>query len=381
MPTLKLLTSEANGDGHGDEVLSCTYTPDSQFVVSGGWDGCVRLWDAANGELVRFYQVSDRPVTVVAVTPDGKKILSGSLDGLLALWDLATGQPSAGIRGDPQTSTFLAHTRPLSSIGFVHEGDTLVTGSWDSNLILWKGKQEGRSLSGHSDIVSGCAATPDGRYLISWSHDKSVRMWDINLHRQLCDFPGHEDRVLTGAVSPDGLWAATGARDGALFLWDIRAKAEKLSTQLTDEVHCCCFLLDGQALAVGEANGRIILFSIPDMEPIDELDLGQQLQCASRSPSGAQIAVGAGDGRIYLITVDGFDAAPLLVTVSQSSRQSATTIQRLFGKSTTTPTYVGSCPACCSTFEMAVDRSAVQINCPGCKRQLRVAGITHRAEE
>ncbi|MGE3805575.1 MAG: WD40 repeat domain-containing protein [Gemmataceae bacterium] len=370
-----------NGDGHGDEVLSCTYSPDSQFILSGGWDGCVRLWDAANGDLVRHYQVSNRPVTACAIAADGKHFLSGSLDGLLAHWDFGTGQPAMGIRGDPQTSTFLAHTRPISHIAYINDGDSLVTASWDSNLIIWRPKHEGRTLAGHSDIVTGCAMTPDSRFLLSWSHDKSVRMWDMNLHRQVCEFPGHEDRVLSGAVSPDGHWAITGGRDGAVFLWDLQARAVKFTTQITDAVNCCCFLLDGQALVIGEATGHLTLVSVPAFEEICSINIEQQIQCASRSPSGAQLAVGAGDGRIYLVAVDGFDANPLLVTVWQSSRRTASAIQKLFGKSTETPTYVGNCPACLAIFEMAVAKSSPQLNCPGCKRKLRVAGIAQRLED
>src|SRR5690606_22249490 len=69
------------------------FTPDRALLVSSGDDGLVRVWDVADGSLVRTIEAHDGPVRALALTPDGRHAASGGTDGAgpAKLWDLATG--------------------------------------------------------------------------------------------------------------------------------------------------------------------------------------------------------------------------------------------------------------------------------------------------
>ena len=43
MATLRLLASNPNAEGHKGEAFACAYTPDGAYVLSGGWDGHLRV--------------------------------------------------------------------------------------------------------------------------------------------------------------------------------------------------------------------------------------------------------------------------------------------------------------------------------------------------
>lgn len=373
MPTLRLVNPEAGADTHGEEVLTCAFTPDQRLILSGGWDGKLRLWDARSGVFRTEVQVSKKPVSACAASPDGKRLVAGTLEGLLAVVEAGSLEPG---------TTFLAHSRPVSAITFSADGRWMATSSWDRNVILWnQQKNESKTLSGHGDSVSGCQVSLDGKWVLSWSYDHTLRLWDLPKAREAGKLEGHQDRVLAGAVSPDSRWVASGGRDSLLKVWDLDSRREAASYQMESEVRFCGFLRDGQTLVAGDVTGRLVLYSVPDLAERGHIQLPQSLHCGALSASGSAVALGGGDGRVYVADVEGFDKSPLLVPVTQSIRHTSTALQRLFGRSSEVSTYLGTCPACLNAFELPGNNPSVQAACPHCGRQLRVSSVLAAADQ
>jgi WD40 repeat protein len=337
-------------------------------VLSGGWDGHLRLWDSADATPAAALKVGGKPVTACAISPDGTQWLAGTLDGILSCWSADTRE---------QQTEFLAHSRPVSAIDFAVGGRLLATASWDSQVILWDATldREGRALKGHTDIVSGCRFTPDGQALVSWSHDGTVRLWEAAAPRPAAAWNGHTDRVVAGAVAPDGTWAATAGRDGILKLWDLRERADAGTFMMAAEVRACFFLLDGKSLATVDAAGKLRLHSLPKLEVTAEAATGRQVQCAALAPSGGQFALGSADGRVHFVPVDGFDNMSLAVTATRSSRRTATRVQRWLGKSRLVHFLLCTCPACRHLFEIPAAEPSPQTVCPNCRRALWVSTV------
>jgi len=363
--TLRLL-EPAPGSAVQGELLCCAYTPDGTFVLSGGWDGHLRLWETSQGGHITEVKTGDKPVSACAVSPDGKYLVSGGLDGLLAHWDALT---------HLRRSVFLAHPRPISGIVFSLDGQSLATSSWDGTVTWWKSLQDrdAKTFTGHKDIVAGCTLAPDGQALLSWSHDTTLRLWDLSRAAQRAEFRGHADKVLSAAVSLDGRWAASGARDGALKLWDIQGSRAVASVNVDDEVVSLLFLRDGETLVAVDRFGRLTVHVLPGLGVIGELATRIPAQAAALAPAGNRIALACGDGRIRFVGVEGLDDAPQLVTVMQRLQRRSTALGRLFGRSKLTYTFSCTCPACRQSLELPSGEIGQTRNCPGCRRLLRVA--------
>jgi WD40 repeat protein len=374
VPTLRLPAAQPAPNGHCGEVFTCAFTPDGAFALSGGWDGHLRLWEAATGAAVTGFSTRTKAVSACAVSPAGRYWLSGSLDGQLSIWD-AEGQTLA--------RTFFAHTRPISAIVFGDDENTLVTASWDRSLVLWdlEHERDARALNGHGDIVAGCRFTPDGKRLLSWSHDTTLRVWDLKPLAPAGTLAGHQDRVTTAAISPDGQYAASGSRDGVLKLWDLGRLRELQSLPTTTEVRACFFLLDGASLVTVDMHGRLLLHTVPELNLSAALTTRLAVQCADLDAAGSRIALGCGDGRVYFVSVDGFDEAPLVVTPTQVSRRTATTLQRLLGQSTLKHAYSCTCPVCRHAFEVPKAPPGHPAACPGCRRRLRLSSVLRVAPD
>ncbi|KAG0235973.1 hypothetical protein BGW42_004428 [Actinomortierella wolfii] len=70
-------------------------------------------------------------VLAVKLLPLGDRVISGDRSGVMLLWDVATGACLFRERG---------HRMGVSS--FVVQGDIVVSGSWDGNVIIWRQKLE-----------------------------------------------------------------------------------------------------------------------------------------------------------------------------------------------------------------------------------------------
>jgi WD40 repeat protein len=362
---------------HDGEALACAYTSDGALVLSAGWDGHLRLWEASSGASLTSVRVSPKPLSACAVTPDGRQWVAGSMEGLLTFWDAHTHK---------LLTQYAGHTRPVSAIRFSPEGRVMATASWDRTVSLADPAQErdGQTFTVHADIVGGCCFLPDGAALLTWSHDGTLRLWDIETSEtseNTGTLTGHRDRVTAAAVSPDGRWAASGSRLGEVILWDLEAKQGVANLEGPTEVRGCFFLLDGTSLLVVDAEGRLTLLSVPELGLQSQLASRCPVQCGELAPWGGQVALGCSDGQVRFVAVEGLEDQPLVVTAKRTTRRTASRWQRLFGRSQETCVFECTCPTCRRPVEQREKLPSEPTPCPHCRRPLRYNRKTLHAEK
>jgi WD40 repeat protein len=62
--------------------------------------------------------------------------------------------------------------------------------------------------------------SPDGKYLVTASADKTARLWDVATAQEVRRFTGHSGVVNTAIFSPDGGSIVTGSSDRTARIWD-----------------------------------------------------------------------------------------------------------------------------------------------------------------
>jgi WD40 repeat protein len=75
-------------------------------------------------------------------------------------------------------------------------------------------------LAGHTDPISSVSWSPDGRRVLTSSHDNTARVWDPVTGKSLVTFAKHVYSLATATWSPDGKRVVSAGGDAHLRVWD-----------------------------------------------------------------------------------------------------------------------------------------------------------------
>ena len=91
-----------------------------------------------------------------------------------------------------------------------HQAAALVVSTLSSSTAA---AQVPMPLEGHSEPVYDAVFTPNGRWVVTASFDKTLRLWDSQSRQSVRTMSGHTGLVLSIYVDPDGSRNASGAMD------------------------------------------------------------------------------------------------------------------------------------------------------------------------
>jgi WD40 repeat protein len=125
-------------------VEAVAYSPDGRSVVT-GCESALRLWDSANGRMIREWNAGSGTIVNYAVfSPDGNTLATIDSGGMLALWNPATGD---------QINWTSAHPCTSFSISFSADGRRIATvGRDDYTLNIWDAQTLARVASFHRKV-------------------------------------------------------------------------------------------------------------------------------------------------------------------------------------------------------------------------------------
>ncbi|KAI8724248.1 F-box domain-containing protein [Fusarium sp. LHS14.1] len=258
-------------EGHEGGVWALQY--EGNMLVSGSTDRSVRVWDIERGlcqqvfyghtSTVRCLQIlmptetgrdsSGSPI----MQPEKPLIITGSRDSQLRVWRL----PEVGSRRYIQTGppahesdcpyfirVLAGHTHSVRAISA--HGDTLVSGSYDSTVRVWR-ISTGEALHvlhGHSQKVYSVVLDHERNRCISGSMDSLVKIWDLATGACLYTLEGHS--LLVGLLDLRDERLVSAAADSTLRIWDPE-NGRCRNTLMAHTGAITCFQHDGRKVISG----------------------------------------------------------------------------------------------------------------------------------
>ena len=200
----------SSGNGHKGTVRSVALSADRRYLLSGGDDAAVKLWDAVTGKCLHTLREHKAPIFTVEFSANSRYALSASEDQTIKLWDIAIGQV---------LQTFQGHHQ-LTAAAYSPNGQFVLAG--DTPIKLWN-VSTGQVVQTFNDPgVQAVAFSADQRYLFSGGADKQLRLWELATGRCLYTFAPHEFTIQSIAVSPDG-HSVLSTDANSLKLWAVHS--------------------------------------------------------------------------------------------------------------------------------------------------------------
>ncbi len=190
--------------------------------------------------------------------------------------------------------TLEGHSDSVSGCAFSPDGKRIVSASQDNTLKVWDAETGEllRTLEGHSHFVSGCAFSLDGNRIVSASYDRTLKVWDAETGELLRTLEGHSSSVKGCAFSPDGNRIVSASEDNTLKVWD--AETGKLLRTLeghSNSVSDCAFSPDGKCIVSASQDNTLKVWDAETGELLRTLEehSSSARDCAF-SPDGKRIA-------------------------------------------------------------------------------------------
>jgi WD40 repeat protein len=307
---------------HSEVVDELAYSPDGSLLASAGCaqrdlsrekclEGDVRLWNPANGELLRRVEGVTERVVLLSFSPDGRRLAAVDDKNQLWLIDSAQGLVSQGPTPLPLDT--------VTQAVFAPDGGSLLLHGADSGLLrvtdLESSAIQPEKLPAAFAAAPSILISPDGRLALVKldTGDQIVRVAGWQPQSRLETRPGARNRTF----SPDGKLLAA-ASDGLagtpaeIIVYDTSSGAEKISFSTGNEGNLddLAFTPDGKYLAASQ-DGSVTLLEIASQGSLEPIRLGNtdRIRDLIFSPDGQTLA---GVGRDRSIRLWNWKAFPSL---------------------------------------------------------------------
>jgi WD40 repeat protein len=332
---------------HPSEIGFYLVDPDFHWVVIGGKDGELIVWD---GKAIREqWRLTPEEGRYLAgqILSDPPRLVLGRDRGQLEVYDLPTGRRLRQIKD--------AHQDWINSILSLPRHGLVVTGSHDKTLRFWdartfaprntlKGFQgevhtltsnpaekvlvtvEGqgrRTLKGWnldevtlpdrlgdedpSAPIFDVAISRDGRRIAAVSMNGSIRLWDLPTGALLWERKAKSGQLFAVAISPRGDGVAAAGEDCQVYLWESATGVlRSILSGHSKQIHGLAFSVDGRWLASASDDRTVRVWDPRSGQLRHQLTgAARELLTVAFHPEGGELAAGSADGNIHRWSLPG----------------------------------------------------------------------------
>ncbi|XP_069807307.1 striatin-3 isoform X3 [Dendropsophus ebraccatus] len=185
--------------GHTDAVWSLSHSGVKDRLLSCSADGTVRLWNPPESvPCVGTYNGNKEhgiPTSVDFIGCEPAHAVAAFTSGCIVIYDLETSQSLLQLSAPTDSSIpFSGHINKVVS----HPTLPVTIAAYEDRHIKFFDNKSGKTIHAmvaHLDAVTSLAVDPNGIYLMSGSHDSSIRLWNLDSKTCVQEITAHRKKL------------------------------------------------------------------------------------------------------------------------------------------------------------------------------------------
>lgn len=281
--------------GHSVSVQKAVLSADGRYLLSGGWAGLLKLWDAGTGREIRTLAGHRINIVSLALSPDGVHAVSYGLDEKVILWDLRTGVALRTIALDQ----FFG-----DAVSFLEGGRLFMARDHNRAVRIWAtatGQEVASQRYNEGGRPEFMVIAPDGRRTLTSDPvvetapgEMAIRIWDLRAHNVLHQF--RKTMSPCAAFTPDGAGVLSTRHDHRLELWEaVTGRTLWLAQGHTGSIDTILVSAQGgKALTVSRADGTARLWDLTLGRELGSIAVPEGQRPLELAPDGGKVLFGNG---------------------------------------------------------------------------------------
>lgn len=305
---------------HETEVVDIVLTPDGTKGISASLDGAIKVWDLerikllhtltlepGDGELQN--EVEENSINSLAIFPNGEVIAAGYTEQRIRFWNILTGQYIETLRGHSELEILSGHYAPITSVILTQDGTKIISGTQEQSFKIWD-LATGRIITPKDDYsstsINSIVQIDGGRFITA--SENSLAAWSLKTGEQLFTLEGHTDEVVDLVVTPDSKWLISASRDKTLRVWDLSHRRMVRGWRGEHHISCCSITPDSRKLIIGDELGiYVVELALPNISnefstSVTVDDFQEETQKSYRIDIGTPFKKNTNFSKIYIET-------------------------------------------------------------------------------
>eukprot|EP00741_Cyanophora_paradoxa_P009366 tig00000144_g9072.t1 len=246
------------------------WSANNQTIASVGNDGVIRVTHAVTGSTVLSMNVNGQDgkpevLNGVGFSSSSRFLVTGGSDAVVKIWDLKARIMMRALKG---------HSAAVTCVSFSPEDLEVASGGKAGDVFVHQFSSQEHAASSLSPLKlpSSCSAAVRAlqyaplrkQTLAACREDGSLQVWDTTTGATLLSMTGkHAGAATALAFSPlNAILLATVGLDSQILFYDLDNKKLIKNVQAEEALTAVAFTNDGSGLVVGTARGRVLLYDL-----------------------------------------------------------------------------------------------------------------------
>uniref|UniRef100_A0A8C2TQ30 Striatin n=1 Tax=Coturnix japonica TaxID=93934 RepID=A0A8C2TQ30_COTJA len=231
---------------HFDGIRGLAFHPVEPVLITASEDHTLKMWNlqktapakksaSLDVEPIYTFRAHSGPVLCVVMSSNGEQCYSGGTDGLIHGWNTTNPNIDPYDSYDPSVlrGAFVGHTDAVWGLVYSGTHQRLLSCSADGTVRLWKATEVAPALSVFNDNqaiidkytqINRVISHPTLPISITAHEDRHIKFYDNNTGKLIHSMVAHLDAVTSLAVDPNGLYLMSGSHDCSIRLWNLESK-------------------------------------------------------------------------------------------------------------------------------------------------------------